>query len=78
MILGNGVDIGDAVDLVLDETGPEVHRGRPTVDVDTHPMGKSDDFRVAIEEGSPRFASGPPSSGSSPSNHRLDASMPLC
>jgi uncharacterized pyridoxal phosphate-containing UPF0001 family protein len=53
VILGEGVVVGDAVNLALDETAFEVHRERPTVDVNTLSMGTSDDFCVAVEEGTP-------------------------
>ena len=51
MKLGKGVVVGDAVGLVLDEAGLEVQWERPRVDLDTLPMGMSDDFRVAAQEG---------------------------
>jgi uncharacterized pyridoxal phosphate-containing UPF0001 family protein len=36
---------------VRDETGLEWQPERLTVDLDTLPMGMSDDFRIAVEEG---------------------------
>jgi uncharacterized pyridoxal phosphate-containing UPF0001 family protein len=51
--MGIGVVDGDAIDAMLDETGPEVQREQPMVDLDTLSMGMSDDFRVAAEEGAP-------------------------
>jgi hypothetical protein len=51
--MGKGVVDGDAVDPVLDETGPDVQRELPTVDLDTLSMGMSDDFRGAVEAGGP-------------------------
>ena len=51
VILRKGVVIGDAVDPVLDETGREVQREQPTVDLDTLLTGMCDDFRAAVEEG---------------------------
>jgi uncharacterized pyridoxal phosphate-containing UPF0001 family protein len=35
----------------LGEGVPDGEREQPTVELDTLPMGMSDDFRVAIEEG---------------------------
>jgi uncharacterized pyridoxal phosphate-containing UPF0001 family protein len=36
---------------MIDETGPEVQREQPSVDLDTLSMGTCDDFRVAVEKG---------------------------
>jgi hypothetical protein len=50
--LGEGVVDGDAVNLLVDETGLGVQREQPTVNLDTLSMGTCDDFRAAVEEGS--------------------------
>jgi uncharacterized pyridoxal phosphate-containing UPF0001 family protein len=51
VICGEGVPEGDAVDLLVDYTGPELQRDQPTVDLDALSMGMSDDFPVAVEKG---------------------------
>ena len=49
--LGEGVLDGDAFDAMIDETGLEMQREQPTVDLDTLSMGTSGDFRVARRKG---------------------------
>jgi len=50
VISGKGVVVREAVDLVLDEMGPEALQERPTVDLDTLSTATRNDFRGAVEE----------------------------